>query len=318
MRKKELISIIVPIYNVEEYLEKCIESIIKQTYENLEIILVDDGSTDNSGKICDIYAKKDERIKTIHRENSGVSVTRNIGLENCNGEYIGFVDPDDYISPTMYEILYDTLKRNNADISMCSYQCFDSEKIEFTKSNNEISYNKNEALKELILDKDITSHLWNKLYKKDLFNEVSFPINKIYEDVGTIYFVLEKANLIIYNKSIQYAYFQRSTSLCNSISEKKMNNYIEMIDDRYKYLKSNFKELEEILNISRIQSSLIFNYIVAKDKNKELFNSQLLVNDYNKNIKIKFNLVKYMKLKYIMALIILKINRNLFYKIFSR
>ena len=137
MKKNNLISIIVPIYNVEKYLKKCIDSIINQTYKNLEIILVDDGSPDNCGKICDEYAKKDNRIKVIHKENGGVSSARNVGVENATGEYIGFVDSDDYIEKDMYEVLINNLKKENADISIISnYEVYKNKIIENKKKEN--------------------------------------------------------------------------------------------------------------------------------------------------------------------------------------
>lgn len=119
--KEDLISIIVPVYKVENYLSKCLDSMICQTYKNIEIILVDDGSPDNSGKICDDYAKKDSRIKVIHKENGGLSDARNAGLKIATGKYIGFVDSDDYISVEMYEKLYNQAKKEDADIACCNY-----------------------------------------------------------------------------------------------------------------------------------------------------------------------------------------------------
>lgn len=118
----ELISIIIPVYNVEKYIGKCIDSLIKQKYDNLEIILIDDGSSDNSGEICDKYAKKDKRIKVIHKKNSGQADSRNIGISKASGKYIGFVDSDDYIDKDYYNRLYKTLVKNNADVVTCKYQ----------------------------------------------------------------------------------------------------------------------------------------------------------------------------------------------------
>ena len=121
-KEKPLISVIVPIYKVEKYLNKCVKSIINQTYKNLEIILVDDGSPDNCGKICDKLAERDDRIRIIHKKNGGLSSARNAGIEIANGEYIGFVDSDDYIDNDMFETLYNNIKDNNADLSIIGYQ----------------------------------------------------------------------------------------------------------------------------------------------------------------------------------------------------
>lgn len=316
-QSRDLISIIVPIYNVEQYLPKCLDSIINQTYKNLEIILVDDGSTDNSGMICDEYAKKDERFRVIHQQNAGVSFARNVGLKNCTGNYIGFVDPDDYISKDMYEILYNTLINNNSSISMCDYSLYYDSDIEFSITGETVKYNNIEAMQQLVLNKDITSHLWNKLYKKELFDGISFPNNKIYEDVGTIYLLFEKSDLIVKNNSIQYAYYQRQNSLCNSIEQKKLFDYIEMINIRYEYLKEKYPKMTKVLDASKTQYALIYSFRIAKAKDEKLYNNKILINE-TKKAKISFNLFGKIKFKYIIGLFILKINRSLFFKIFSR
>ena len=135
-----LVSIIVPVYNVEKYLERCLDSLINQTLKDIEIILVDDGSTDDSGNICDKYAKKDKRIKVIHKENGGLSDARNIGLSIANGRYLQFVDSDDFIHKQMIEILYNTIINNNADISICDFdKVYENTKIKY--NTKEISLN---------------------------------------------------------------------------------------------------------------------------------------------------------------------------------
>lgn len=316
--KNELISIIVPIYNVEKFLNKCIESIIGQTYKNIEIILVDDGSKDGSGLICDEYAKKDRRIKVVHQPNGGVSSARNTGLREATGEYIGFVDPDDYISENMYTLLYNRLTETSADISMCGYKCYFDKQVEFTANGDVKEYTNIEVIEKLIFDDIFTSHLWNKLYRKELFARVEFPIDRIYEDVSVIYKIFDNAKKIIYDNSIQYAYYQRPESLCNSISYKKMGNYVQAIEERYEYLLNKYNERKELLYASRVYSSMIFNYIVAKDKNIELYNSDILVNDYKNNIEFKLKFIGKIKTKYLIALLILKLNRKLFYKFFSK
>ena len=167
-KEEELISVIVPVYNVEKYLEKCIDSIINQTYQNLEIILVDDGSTDGSGKICDEYSRKDNRIKVIHKENGGLSDARNIGIKNANGGLIGFIDSDDYITENMFEVLQKDLRKYNADISSCDIQnvneageCLKIIRVS-TEGQTSKVFEREEALK-LLLEDTIKSYAWNKL-----------------------------------------------------------------------------------------------------------------------------------------------------------
>ena len=183
------ISIIVPFYNVEKYAPKCIESIINQTYTNLEIILVDDGSPDTCGKICDDYALKDGRIKVIHKKNAGLSDARNVGIKEATGKYIGFVDGDDYIEKDMYKYLYNLIKENNADISICGVEeVYEDGSIQDEKAKESIEIlSKEDAIKELLLDKKVRSHAWDKLYKRELFENIEYPYGRKMEDIATTY-----------------------------------------------------------------------------------------------------------------------------------
>ena len=166
----KLISVIVPVYNVEKYLEKCVSSIVNQTYKNLEIMLVDDGSTDSSGKMCDEFAKKDDRIKVIHKPNGGLSDARNSALKIAKGDYIGFVDSDDYIADDMFETLCDLMEDNNSDISIVSfYEIYNNKLIGVRDSKELENMTKLEAMKELLIDSKIQSYAWNKLFKRELF-----------------------------------------------------------------------------------------------------------------------------------------------------
>ncbi len=243
-QEKALISVIIPVYKVEKYVEKCIQSVINQTYENLQIILVDDGSPDNCGKICDEYAKKDHRIEVIHKSNGGLSDARNKGLEIAKGEYIGFVDSDDYIEADMYEVLYNLLKQYNADVSICNFYTVSQGKISIKNAENGIKeYNRIEILKEILLDKNIQSYAWNKLYKKELFDEIKYPIGKKYEDIGTTFFLLEKCNKVVVTGKSEYYYINRQDSIVNNVTETTITDYIELIMQRYDYIEENIKEL---------------------------------------------------------------------------
>ncbi len=243
-QEKALISVIIPVYKVEKYVEKCIQSVINQTYENLQIILVDDGSPDNCGKICDEYAKKDHRIEVIHKSNGGLSDARNKGLEIAKGEYIGFVDSDDYIEADMYEVLYNLLKQYNADVSICNFYTVSQGKISVKNADNGINeYNRIEILKEILLDKNIQSYAWNKLYKKELFDEIKYPIGKKYEDIGTTFFLLEKCNKVVVTGKSEYYYINRQDSIVNNVTETTITDYIELIMQRYDYIEENIKEL---------------------------------------------------------------------------
>lgn len=247
--EKDLISIIIPVYKVEKYLEKCIESVLKQTYTNLQIILVDDGSPDNCGKICDEYAKKDSRIEVIHKVNGGLSDARNVGIIKAKGKYIGFVDSDDYIKEDMYEILLNLIIEYNADVSICNlYDVIDGKEYIRNKENGIQEYSRLDILKEVLLDKNIQSYAWNKLYKKELFDEIKYPIGKKYEDIGTTFYLFEKCNKIVVTSEPEYYYLKRADSLVNNVTESTILDYTEIIIQRYLYAKQHVKELGKYNN----------------------------------------------------------------------
>ncbi|MBX9136408.1 MULTISPECIES: glycosyltransferase [unclassified Clostridium] len=232
-----LISIIVPVYNVEKYLEKCIESILNQTYENIEIILVDDGSTDNSLNICNFYASKDKRIKVIHQENRGVSYARNVGLNLAKGDYIGFVDSDDYIEDNMYEILINDILENDSDISICGFKqlTLDNNIIFNYGTNKKIVLSKEKALEGFISDKFIKEFMyapWNKLYKRSIVTNVKFRTDlRIGEDLLFVFECLEKSNKISLYDTCKYNYINRENSLMTSKFSEKRLDYIRAIEE---------------------------------------------------------------------------------------
>ena len=241
----ELISIIVPVYNVEKYLEKCVISIISQTYKNIEIILVDDGATDNSGKICDELKEKDKRIQVIHKKNGGLSDARNAGLKIARGEYIGFVDSDDYIEKDMFETLYKLNKENNADISIVSfYELYGGKIIGVRDSKKLEILDKIEAMKELLIDTKIQSYAWNKLFKKELFKDIIFPTNKNFEDIATTLLLFEKANKIVLLESPKYYYVRRDDSIIGVKNYKTYKDYLDVIHNKYLYLDGKYERLD--------------------------------------------------------------------------
>ncbi len=205
MVKDKLISVIVPVYNVECYIKNCIDSILTQTYPFIEIILVDDGSVDSSGKICDEYANNYETVRVIHKSNAGLASARNAGMNIANGEYIGFVDSDDIIDNHMYEILLNTLILEDADIAICK-KTSDVKKMGDGKEEYEI-LNRDMALKELVLGLKFGSHACDKLFKRTIVgNDIFFPEGKTYEDLFTIYKWIEKSNRIIFLDRNLYYY----------------------------------------------------------------------------------------------------------------
>lgn len=220
------ISIIVPVYNVEKYLEKCINSILNQSFEDFEIIIVNDGSTDSSGEIANSLLTRDNRIKVINKENGGLSTARNAGLDVANGNYIGFIDSDDTISPQMYERLYKNIKDTDKDISMCRMLRVEKDKQYPTKDfiGKEV-LSSDECLKLLFLNK-IDQSVCNKLFKKKLFQDLRFPEGKINEDFSILYRLFNRSMQIGYISKLDYIYYYRSNSITKSnISNKIFDRY---------------------------------------------------------------------------------------------
>jgi len=284
MKENVLVSIIVPIYKVENYLEKCLESIITQTYKNLQIILIDDGSPDGCGKICDEYAIKDPRIIVIHQKNKGLSAARNVGFEKVQGKYIGFVDSDDYIAEDMYESLVDAIEKYNTDISMCSYYKVENNivaKAEYPEIKDRV-YSKNEALKELLLDHKIQNYVWNKLYKRDLFANIKFPDGKEFEDIATIFYVFERINSIVKISQTKYFYVMRPESIVNDLTRKTINNYLEFNIKRYLYIDKKYPNLKLYNDYNLVVSTVQAFYDAINLKDAEFLRSSNFKKLYTK------------------------------------
>ncbi len=285
----DLISVIVPIYKVEKYLKKCVESILEQTYNNLDIILVDDGSPDNCGDIIEEFRKKDERIRTIHQKNGGLSDARNNGIKIAKGKYIVCIDSDDWIEKNMIEVLYKDIIKTNSDISVCEFvEEDDFQNILSTKKyNNEIiEFNSKEALKSLIKQDILTNHAWNKLYKASLFGGIEYPKGQLMEDVSTTYKLFEKANKIVYQNTSLYHYIQRETSILGNITEKRINDQEFAFFDRNKYLMEKYSEFKEIIELDNMYNVKTLYFLAILGGYKNLYNSKKYVEYYAKYKKI--------------------------------
>ena len=227
-----LISIIVPVYNAERFLRRCIESIVNQTYTKLEILLIDDGSNDSSGKLCDEWAEKDHRIKVIHSENGGASCARNIGLSRASGELIGFVDSDDYISADMYEYLYALLKSYDADIAACAFTR-NSYELSRKKKENITCCEKKDIMKVFFrIDGQPSNYsIWNKLYRRSVVENIRFREGIITEDVAFSYEALKKANLVVLSNLEKYVYYKNSKGVTQSRLCKKDLGLFQIWDE---------------------------------------------------------------------------------------
>ena len=218
----ELISVIVPVYNVEQYLDNCMDSILKQTYKNIEIILVDDGATDNSGIMCDYYAEVDERVKVIHKENGGLSDARNKGISCATGEYIMFVDSDDVICPDLIEYLYNLIVECSSDISICDpVHCYPDKEIIFEQETSKRIFEPEDAIVEMLYQKSFLVSAWGKLFRKDFFNDILFPYGILFEDSAVMYKIFDKANRIVYGNAKLYGYMHREGSITTQKFSKR-------------------------------------------------------------------------------------------------
>lgn len=223
-----MISVIVPVYNVEQYLNRCIKSIVQQSYKDLEIILVDDGSTDSSGKLCDIWQSKDKRIKVLHKINGGLSDARNTGLEVSNGEYIGFIDSDDWIEPDMYQVMLFELQHAGADLAVTGInRVYDNGYHLSQFIHDKVKcYYADEIIKKYLDQNCFSTAACDKLYKKELLENRRFPVGKLFEDAPIVYDILKSIDKIVVVGKGQYNYFQRANSICGQLfSIKKMDHY---------------------------------------------------------------------------------------------
>lgn len=308
------ISIVVPVYNVENYIDRCIESIINQTYKNIEIILVDDGSKDNSGKICDKYANRDKRIKVVHKLNGGLSSARNAGLDVCSGEYVGFVDGDDWIEKNMYEILISMIKKGKSEIAICGHrEVIQNEKVRPAIQMKNIFLDKNELWEEVFGDLNVAS--WNKLYKKEIIGNLRFPLNIIHgEDLIFNLQYLVKCKSGVLNKTKCYNYLKRRNSITSSkFSKNKI--YEVMVKDKALEIVKRENE-SQIKNAQKYCFRARMN-IIRSITYEEVENEYgMYMTEYKNYIKNNYKLVKKnLKLKEIIEYYIFLYNYKLYKKI---
>lgn len=234
------ISIIIPVYNVEAYLGQCIETVLRQTYPELEILLIDDGSKDSSGKICDNYAENDQRIIVIHKENGGLSDARNAGIDRATGKYLAFIDSDDYVHPQYIELLYRTITASDSDMAICGFrEVAEQEKVEYQFIPDSMVKPKvmqgKEKLSQLLDNNLQTVVAWNKLYRSKLWNQLRYPLGKLQEDEFVIHYLLEQADRVVYLGETLYYYRQREKSIMSHVSLQNIWDGYRALLDRERF-----------------------------------------------------------------------------------
>lgn len=243
---KDLISIIVPVYNAVKYLKRCVNSILNQTYYDIELILVDDGSSDGSEKLCDEYALSDQRVKVIHQENAGMSVARNNAIKVANGKWLLFVDSDDYVSTNLCERVLLTAIENKADLVAFDMEKVEAEEVKECVSANALALDcdidiiSKVTAMELSSNDEFGCYVWNKFYLKKLFDGIEFPKGRMLEDMAIMHLLLDKAERIAYVRETFYYYVQHNNSLMHRANKKRVVDQFEMATHRYNFLKDRY------------------------------------------------------------------------------
>ena len=243
---EDKISVVIPVYKVEEYLDECLESVVNQTYKNLEIILVDDGSPDNCPKICDEWAKKDNRIKVIHKKNGGISDARNAGIKEATGNYISFVDSDDYIEKNLYEIAIKKIKQNEVQIFIFGRSYLYGNKKESKNSNEvELIMDTQDALDKMNMFQYYDDATWDKIYERKLFDNIEYPKGKLCEDWYTTYKVIDRAKKVVFNSTPLYVYRQRQNSITHSNNVKVNREPIYASKEVLEFIRKKYPNIEK-------------------------------------------------------------------------
>lgn len=313
------ISIIVPIYNVEKYLYKCIETICNQTYSNLEILLIDDGSLDHCGEICDEFAKKDSRIKVFHIENSGQSHARNVGLRAATGDFIGFVDGDDWVHTDMYETLLKVAVEKNADIVECNFHGRKEKIPDQMAEKTEIALCTRDAIVRQ-LDWSIASRypstsVWSKLFRRECLNEIYFPDGKIHEEFAFLCEAFLNAEQYVYiNKCMYERTIRNDSTTAEKFSSRSMDKiFVYQMRNEMLQLRSE----KDLFELSKQQEFMLLIHYVVQAKNSRLETEQQMLENLIINQK-KCILKSRLPIKKKMQYGLFFINKNLYYKLKGR
>lgn len=291
---EKLISVIVPVYNVEKYLQDCVESIINQTYKNLEIILVDDGATDTSGKLCDEFAIKDNRIKVIHKTNGGLSDARNAGLDVARGEYISFIDSDDWIAPDMYEKMMAAISEYEVDLCCAGrYDVYDGTKFEGLCPRENGKITSSDFLKRMLIAEECDVSVWDKLFKKELFDGIRFPFGEINEDAAVIHLVVDRARFVGIITDRVYNYRHRAGSITTTSFSERNFILIKHAKDILDFVSSNYCEIQNyaLSNYARKLLDVCGLLVCASKPTRKKYKAQLKATkkELKKNKKYLFS-----------------------------
>lgn len=263
MDENRLISVVVPVYNVRPYLEEALESVLRQRYDRLEIIVIDDGSTDGSGEICDAFAKRDQRVIVVHQENKGLSAARNAGLDRMTGEAVAFLDPDDAYGPSYIDAMWKAMLENGADMVVCKYTVHNSAERLTLKGSEKPEpsiasgrYNRLEALRALA-DGRINFGVWNKLYRRALWTDARFPEGHVYEDIDVIYRIVDRCKTVYVLDQPLYFHRKRPGSITDTVSYENMRDWERAYTHYARFVRENTPEIFAPEQERRIQVGLL-------------------------------------------------------------
>lgn len=312
----DLISVVVPVYKVEKYINRCVDSILRQTYTNIEIILVDDGSPDRCGEICDEYKKKDSRISVIHKENGGLSDARNAGTLTAKGTYITYIDSDDWVADEYIEILYSAIKKNNCSLSVCGFiKVSDYKTIGVIKDKLTI-FNNVEALQEMLYQKSFDNSACGKLYETSIMQNNLFPVGKWYEDLFTIYKVLAQSGDVVYVDSQLYYYWTNPNSIMHSSFDLRMFDEIEAVDNIVGFVKTNMPKIAGSAYSRKFSSySQVLRWIPRDIEDKEIKKKEDVIWKFIKEYRFKMMLDRKARFKNRVAAFVSLFGKELFCKI---
>lgn len=252
-----LISVLLPIYNVEKYLEKCMDSLLNQTYKNLEIIMIDDGATDSCPNMCDSYKEMDNRIKVYHKKNGGLSDARNYGIERATGEYITYVDPDDYVDSDYIDYLYKLAVKYDSKMSVCQSKVhYNNGKIKERGSTGAEVIGAEKCIERMLYHDVIDTSAWGKLYRRDLFDGVLYPEGKLFEDMGTTYKLMMKCDNIAVGYESKYHYIFHNNSIANGLFKPSKMDLLEMTDEMAENVSQKYPELADATLRRRVYARL--------------------------------------------------------------
>ena len=313
----ELISIIVPVYNIEKYVAKCLETIRNQTYTNIEVIVVDDGSTDNSGVICDTIASLDNRINVFHRKNEGLSAARNFGIEKASGKFIVFIDGDDQVDISLIKHLYSLVHDDNVQIGICDLaHSYDDSEIVYKEESRRRVYNSSKAITEMLYQKSFLVSVCAKIYPKEYFRDLKFPKGLIYEDAAVMCRILEKAETIAYSDARLYAYIHRDGTITTNRFSDKDFDIIPISKNIVEHYRTEEVAIRKAAYTYFINSCMRI-YLNAPRK-KAYFNKVGYCEKHIKNGRWKCILNPKVRTKLRIALILFSLNKKLLFGIYKK